>query len=280
MVRWKLLLGLCVLGMAPVFGQEKPLRFVWQAGAVQTYKVNQTTTVAELTLDEKAKQPNSVKTVTKLNSTKVWTITEVDPQGNATLQLSVTAMKQEVSQTVGTAKPNVRTLDSGNAEDAKAMTFLGKPILTVKLSNQGVLLDAKSDNATAADRLKVELPFRFVLPDGVPTKDSRWSRPVTIKLPPPVGTGETYESSQKYHYQGMKDEYAVIGMTTELTAAQTDPSAMPGLIPMLWEGNLFFDTKTGRYHGAKLNVNKEVTDHQGSGTKFSYTSEYIEAIEK
>jgi len=49
---------------------------------------------------------------------------------------------------------------------------------------------------------------------------------------------------------------------------------------MLWEGNLFFDTKSGRYHGAKLTVKKEVTDHQGSGTKFTYASEYTEALEK
>jgi hypothetical protein len=49
---------------------------------------------------------------------------------------------------------------------------------------------------------------------------------------------------------------------------------------MLWEGDVFVNVKTGRYHGAKLKVTKEVPNHQGEGTKFVYQSEYTEAAEK
>lgn len=278
MVRLSLLV--LVLGVAPVFGQTAPLRFAWQPGQMLSYKVSQTTTVDELTLDEKAKKPTPVKTVTTLTSTKKWTVSEVDKAGVATLDLSVTAMKQDVTQTVGDAKPILRALDSANPDDAKAMTFLGKPILTVKIDAQGQLLDAKSENPAAADRLKVELPFRLVLPDGVPVKDARWSRPISIKLPPPLGTGEKFDATQRFTFQGMKDDYAVIGLATELKEQPSDAAVMPALMPLLWEGNLFFDTKNGRYHGAKLSVKKEVSDHQGTGTKFTYASEYTEALEK
>jgi hypothetical protein len=265
---------------APLWAQSAPLRFQWQRGQAMTYQVSQNTTVDELTLDEKAKKPTPVKTITSLTSTKKWEVTEVDSAGVATLQMSVVSLKQDLTQTVGDGKPNSRTIDSANPDDAKAMPFLGKPVLTAKVDSQGRLIEATADSKAASDRLQVELPFRLVLPDAAPTKDDKWSRPVVIQLLPPLGTGEKFDATQQYTYQGLKDGFAVIRMTTTLKDQSTDATVMPALIPMLWEGNLFFDTKTGRYHGAKLNVKKEVANHHGEGTKFSYTSEYTEALAK
>jgi hypothetical protein len=207
-------------------------------------------------------------------------VTDVDKAGTATLEMSIAAMKQEVTQTVGDAKPNHRVIDSANPDDAKDMPFLNKPILTVKVDPQGRLVEAKSDNKLAADRLQVELPFRLILPDLVPTKDVTWSRPVAMKLTPPLGTGEKFDATQKYTYRGAKDAFAVIGVATALKEPPTDVALMPGVVPMLWEGDVFVNTKTGRYHGAKLSVKKEVANHQGEGTKFGYASEYTEALEK
>ena len=278
MVRFSFALLVSVAASAVALAQSGPLRFQWQAGQTLSYKVSQTTTVDELTLDEKAKKPTPVKTVTSLTSTKKWAVTDVDKAGTATLQLSVGAMKQEVTQTVGDAKPNARVIDSAKPDDAKDMPFLNKPILTVKVDTQGRLTDAKADNKLAADRVQVELPFRLILPDLVPTKDVTWSRPVAIKLPPPLGTGESFDATQRFTFRGMKDDFAVVGLNTTLKEPPTDPAVMPPLVPLLWEGDLFFDTKAGRYHGAKLSVKKEVANHQGEGTKFSYASEYTEAV--
>lgn len=274
---------LVLVGSAvPLFaqGEAAPLRFTWKSGQTLSYKVVQTTTVEELTLDEKAKQPTPVKTTTTLTSTKRWAVTDVNSAGVATLEMSVTAMKQEVTQTVGDGQPNTRVIDSANPDDAKVMEFLGKPLLTVKLDPQGQLVEAKSDNPAATDRLKAELPFRLVLPDGVPTVGAKWSRAMAVKLPPPLGTGESFDAKQQYTYQGEKDGYAVIGMVTTLKSPPSDPAVMPALIPVLWDGNLFFDAKSGRYHGGKLTAKNEVTDHLGSGTKFRYVSEYTEALEQ
>jgi hypothetical protein len=54
---------------------------------------------------------------------------------------------------------------------------------------------------------------------------------------------------------------------------------VPALAPVLWEGDVFFDTKSGRYHGAKLTAKKEVANHRGDGTKLTYSSEYTEAAD-
>lgn len=280
MIRVSFALLAVFAGVSSVSAQSAPLRFKWQTGQTMAYKVGQTTTVDELTLDEKAKTPTPVKTVTALTSTKRWAVKEVDREGVATLEMSVAAMRQEVTQTIGDGKPNARVIDSANPDDAKDMPFLGKVILTVRVDPQGRLVEAKADGKATQERLQVELPFRLVLPDAAPAKDDKWSRAVAIKLPPPLGTGEAFDATQRYTFAGMKDEYAVVGMTTELKEPPTDAAVMPALVPLLWEGNLFVNTKTGQYQGAKLSVKREVANHRGEGTKFSYASEYTEALER
>jgi hypothetical protein len=268
-----------VVSAVGVAADDAPLRFRWKAGDTLTYKVGQTTTVDEVTLDVAGKKPTAVKTLTKLTSAKKWVVKEVDADGVATLEMSVTAMRQEVTQTVGDGKPNARVIDSTTPDDAKDMPFLGKPILTVKVNAYGELSEAKSDNPAAADRLQVELPFRLVLPEAMPKPTDRWERAVSLKLPPPVGTGEAFAATQTFTFQGMKDVYAVVGFATTLKDQPTDPTVWPAVIPSLWQGDLFFNTRTGAYHGAKLTAKKEVANPRGEGTKFAYTSEYTEALD-
>lgn len=277
----RLLVGVVLLasGTATAVAADAAWRFRWQTGDAHSYKVRQTTTVDELTLDETAKKPTPVKTVTTLTSTKKWAVTAVDAAGVATLEMSVTAMRQEVAQTVGDGKPNARVIDSANPDDAKDMPFLGKPVVTVRVDARGALVEAKTDNKVAADRLKVELPFRLVLPDVLPKVGDKWERAVSVKLPPPLGTGEAFAGTQTFTFQGMKDVYAVVGVVTALAEEPADPAVVPAVVPVLWQGNLFLDTKTGAYHGAKLTVKREVANHRGEGTKFGYASEYEEARE-
>jgi hypothetical protein len=274
------LLLLLLFITSTAFAQSAPLRFQWQAGQVLTYKVSQTTNVTEKTIDEKAKKITQVITATKMTSTKKWTVKDVDANGQATLEMAVTAFRQEVSQTIGEAKPIERVVDSLNAEDTKTMPFLNKVILTVKIDRQGQLLDAKADNPATTQRLQIELPFRIVLPDEAPAKDAKWSRAIKIPLPPPIGTGEEYDATQQMTYLGVKDEASVIGFQTELKQEPSDVAMIPALAPMLWQGHLFFDAKLGRYKGAKLNSQKEVNNHRGENTLFKYNSEYVEVLEK
>ena len=254
-----------------------PPRFVWTTGDTLIYKVSQNTTVDEMVLDEGAKKPTAVKTVTALTSTKQWAVKAVGKDGSATLEMTVAALRQEVTQTVGDKKPVHRVIDSADPDDAKGMPFLNKPVFTLTVDTTGKVLEAKSDQKGVTDRLEVELPFRLVWPAKMPEVNGTWERAFVLKLPPPLGTGEKFDATQTYTFRGMKDLYAVVGVTTTVKDLPSDPAVVPALAPVLWEGDVFFNTKTGRYHGAKLTVKKEVANHRGDGTKFTYTSEYTEA---
>jgi hypothetical protein len=270
-----------VLLSASITIAEEPvkLRFSFAANQSFTYRVVQTTTVNEVTLDENTKKPVAVNTSTKLSITKVWKVKEVQPEGTATLEMTTTALKQETTQTVGTEKPATNTLDSAVPGDAKAMTFLNKPILTLKMGPQGQIAEVKSELPGAADRLMADLPFKVALPaEPIPVK-STWKRPFEFKLPPPLGTGETFGIEQSFTYLGEKDGVAVVNMATALKKPLTEKALLPGVAPILWSGDVFIQTKTGTYRGAKLSISQSVENHQGEGTKFSYASEYAEALE-
>jgi hypothetical protein len=155
--------------------------------------------------------------------------------------------------------------------------FLNKPIVTAKVDARGQLLDAKA-TAGSADRLRAELPFRVVLPEQAPAAGGSWQRAFVIQLDPPAGTGEKYDATQTYTLKGEAQGHAVIGITTALKAAPKDPAEVPPLLPLLWEGEVYFHRATGRYAGAKLSVKQEVANHQGDGTKFVYESQYTEAL--
>ncbi len=266
--------------------EPAPLRFQFKSGDVSTFAVSQRTSVVETTRDDQTGKLVTAGTVTKLTLTRRWEVKAVDAKGIATLEMAITTMRQEIIRP-GPAdkegKPTTDTvvIDSATPEGQKAMgEYLGKPIVTVKLDSRGTLLDAKATGGTA-DRLSAELPFRVVLPEQFPAASTAWVRPFSIKLAPPLGTGESYDAAQAYTFKGMAaGGYAVIGLATNLKNPPKDPAEMPPLLPLLWEGDVYLHAETGKYAGARLTVKKEIPNHQGEGTKFVYQSEYTEGTPK
>jgi hypothetical protein len=274
---------LAVLLVASGASAQEPPRFNWQPGQPLTYSVRQTTTVTETTRDDASGGPVVAVTVTKLAVTRRWEVDAVEPSGAATLRMTVVAMKQQIARPGARDKSGNPTvietvLDSATEEGKQAMAaFLGKPIVTVKLDPRGRLLDVTAEGGSA-DRVRAELPFRLVLPDGRPSVGAVWDRAFDIKLNPPLGTGEAYPATQTYTLKGERDGYLVVGVGTALKAAPKDPGELPPLVPLLWEGDVYFHPATGRYAGARLSVKREVKNHQGEGTKFEYESKYEEGL--
>ena len=171
------------------------MRFKWTAGDTHTYKVTQHTLVRETTLDPKTEKPVVSEARTSLTLTRKWRVRAVDDKGIATLEMSITAMKNEMR------KSDNETLvrDSAKPEDAKEMAaFLNVPIVVVRVDSQGRIVEVKEAKGGSAARLHAELPFRMILPDAAPAIGDSWERTFTMKLDPPLGTGESYDFVQKF----------------------------------------------------------------------------------
>ncbi len=273
-VSFLLLLGSVASAQPPAAA----LRFKWEAGKVLTYRVIQQTTVTETTLDEKTTKPLTSVAKTNLTLVRKWTVKSVDMAGVATLEMSITAMRNEFRQPDG----SVLVTDSSKPQDAQAMAeFLNKPIVTVRIDGLGKLVEVKEAKGGAAARLQAELPFRVVLPEAMPEVGKVWERPFTVKLDPPHGTGESHDFLQKYTSKGVKDGYLIVGVETALKSPPKTVIERVPLVPMLWTGDVYFNTTAGKYHASRLKTKSELVNHQGEGTKFVYESTYAEdAVEK
>lgn len=254
-------------------------RFKWAANDTLTYKVAQNTAVRETLPDAKTGKPTTTEARTTLTLTKKWAVKAVDPTGVGTLEMTITAMRNEFRKPDGSAV--VR--DSADPADAKEMAgFLNVPVVTVRVDPRGRLVEVKEAKAGSAARLQAELPFRMTLPDASPTATplKAWDRTFAFKLDPPLGTGESYEFRQSFAATGVKD--GLLAATVE-TTLKDPPKALAErvpLVPMLWAGEVFFDPAGGRYHAARLKAKADLPNHQGEGTRFEYESTYAEDFAK
>jgi hypothetical protein len=159
--------------------------------------------------------------------------------------------------------------------------YLNVAVLIVKVDGRGKLLEAKETKPGAASRLHAELPFRVILPEVGPDSGQKWDRSFALKLDPPHGTGESYDFIQQYAFNGEKDSLLAIDVATTMKSPPKALAERVPLVPMLWEGQIYFNTAAGKYHAARLKVKAELPNHLGEGTKFEYESVYNEdAVEK
>ena len=273
--RFSLILGFVAVSAAPAQppAATAPLRFKWQAGRVQTYKVTQQTVIQETTIDEKTEKPTVAEARTNLTLTRKWTVKEVDAGGTATLEMQITAVRNEFKKPDGTTELR----DSANPEQAKEMAdFLNKPVVVVRVDSQGRLVEVKEAKTGSAARLQAELPFRLVLPDSGPTAGQNWERTFSQKLDPPAGTGETFDFAQKIACKEVKDGLAGVIVQTALKVPPKTTGEQVPLVPMLWTGDVYFNTLAGKYHAARLTAKAELVNHLGDGTKFVYQSSFNE----
>jgi len=257
---------------------QPPPRFKWTANDTHTYKVTQHTLVRETTLDPKTEKPMTSEARTSLMLTKKWLVKSVDEKGVATLEMTIAAMKNEFHKSDGTTIER----DSANPDHAKEMAaYLNVPIVTVRVDSRGQIVEVKETKGGSAARLRAELPFRMILPDAAPAIGTAWDRAFTTKLDPPLGTGESYEFLQKFTVAANAD--GLLSASVE-TALKDPPKALAErvpLVPMLWTGNVYFNTRAGQYHAARLKVKASLPNYQGEGTKFEYESIYSEdAVEQ
>lgn len=244
-------------------------RFRWVSGEVHTYRLSQQTVVKEMIADEATGRPTATETRTALTLTRRWTVTDVDADGTATLEMTITALRQEIRRPDGSRV----VLDSAVPEQAKEMAaYLNVPVLVVRVDPQGRLVEVKQAKAGGVGRLQAELPFRLTLPDRGPEVGTTWQRTCTVTLDPPHGTGERHELIQTYTAQAIKDGVLVVSVRTAPKTPPPTVNEQVPLVPLLWSGEVDFHTGNGTYGGARLKAKAELVNHLGEGSKFEYES--------
>jgi hypothetical protein len=263
-----LLLTSATLAQAPAW------LFRWQQGQVLTYRVEHLTAVTEVA------NGNKSDSKTKLNLTKRWQVLAVDGAGVASLQLSLSALRLEMTTPSGGAL----LFDSSEPDKStpqlreELSRFVGQPLAVVRLDSRGKVVEVKESKHGPASRFESELPFVVTLPADGAKAGQEWERAYKMTIEPPQGTGEKYEAVQKYVCKSVGEGTATLALSTII---KTMPESLLDRVPLLQmqpEGEIVFDTLNGRLSSATLRIEKELLGHQGEGSSYKFQSIYTEKI--
>jgi hypothetical protein len=270
--RWSLaVLTVCTLSG---FARAEPPQFRWKSGQLLTYRVTQSTEAVETLKDQ------TLKTSSKLDLVKRWQVTDVDASGTATLQMTLVRLRME------NHPPSGEPLLFDSADPAKSHEqlrdemgkYVGPPLTIVRIDVRGRLVAVKESKFGPESRLQSDLPFKMTLPDAPFAAGQKWERSYQIKLDPPQGTGESYDTNQTYTCKAVGNNLAQVRVVTALKAAPDAASDKLPLLPLLPEGDLFFDTANGMLKAVRYQFGQDLDEHRGEGSKYQFKTSYNEDL--
>jgi hypothetical protein len=267
-----LIAGLLLASSA--FAQNAAWRFRWQPGQVLTYKVEQSTSVSEVI------DGNRTESRTKLNLTKRWQVTAVDAAGVATVQLSLTALRNEVLTPSGeTLLFDSAAPDKSHPQVREQLSVYVGPVLAVlRVDAKGKVVEVKESKFGAASKYEAEPPFTLTLGDGDVKTGHGWERAYAVTLEPPQGTGTKFEAVQKYTCKAVAANSATVAFTTGM---KTQPDALADRTPLLQfqpDGEVVFDPVAGVVRSVRSQTDKEIKGHQGEGSSYRFQTTYAEQL--
>jgi hypothetical protein len=249
--------------------QTADWRFRWQKGQVLNYRVEHTTDVAEVLAGGKS------ETRSHVTLTKRWQVLEVDGQGTATVQMSITAMRNEQTRPSG----EVLVFDSREPDKStpalreQMEKFINQPLAVLRVDAFGKVLEVSKG---PANRYESELPFGLTLPAAPVAPGQSWDRSFTVTLDPPLGTGEKYPASQKYTCSKVADGLATFTLVTALLKVPENKMENLPLLQKQPQGEVTFDVQHGRLQGVRLVIDRQILEHQGAGSSYRFQSTYTE----
>jgi hypothetical protein len=252
--------------------QQAGWRFRWEKGQVLTYRVEHVSSATEV-IDGKTSGFSS-----KLTLVKRWQVKDVDGDGVATLEMSLTAMRHEMTPPDGKALvfDSADPDHSDGAMKADLAKYVGAVLAVLRVDGLGRVVEVKESKHGPASKFESDLPFKLVLPAAAAKEGAAWERKYKITLEPPQGTGEKFDTRQNYTCRSVKDGAATVAFTTTILNPPESVADQRPLLPAQTAGTVVFDTTAGVMKSAKITIEKELKGYQGEGSSYRLQSSYME----
>ncbi|GBD36361.1 hypothetical protein HRbin36_01484 [bacterium HR36] len=265
------LVGVSILARG--YAQENP-RFRFQPGEVLQYRVQQTTKVMHTLAGETSVLESSTELV------KRWEIQEVGADGTVVMQLTIPQIKltQKLPTGQSVHYDSTKPDDSHPALKQQMEQFLGKPTVRLKIDARGNVLQAQPLVTVSVGHFASEPPFAVVLPPEPWKTQLRWTRPYSLVLEPPLGTGDEYQAEQQLELRALNERQAEITWVTHVKGAPTTATERIPLLQKLTRGVAVFDLTTHRVTLIRMQAGGAVEGHEGPNSKYEFVSEYIERL--
>jgi hypothetical protein len=212
----------------------------------------------------------------RTQSTKVWRIREVSPDGTATFDHLVEdiEMRQKVSGRQE-LRYNSRTDEEPPPGFEQVARSVGVPISTIAMNPQGKVLERREGELAAVGQSQdgqVTIP----VPDGRVALGESWSLPHEIEVPLPGGTVKKVTTSQKFTLSEVEDGIATIEVSTRVLTPIHDPAIRAQLVQRAWAGTARFDIESGRMVGQQMDIDKVVVGFRTDASSLHYLSRFSE----
>jgi hypothetical protein len=251
-------------------GAQTSWQFQWRAGQTLSYRVQHTTTVKEVSAG------NKVETKSSLTLVKRWQVVDVDPQGLATLHLSLTAMRNEQTRPNGEVLLfDSRDLEKSTPELKEMSKFIGKTLAILRVDRFGRVHEVKEGQAS---RYESDPPFVLVLPSAAPRQGQAWLRSFNVTIEPPHGAGEKHPAQHRFTCTKLEAGKATIALATEFKQMPDSPQERLPLLQKELQGEIGFDVEAGRMTRAHLTIDKMLENHLGAGSSYHLVSTYTEEL--
>ena len=261
-----LLLSACGFALS-ADGEKHTLAYKFTPGEEVRTRVTQVSTV-----DTKIKGEISIARSRSI-STKVWKITEVDSQGNITLENSVA--DADMWQSV-TGKPeikyNSRTDKSPPLGYQYIADSIGKPLATLTISPAGKLMDRHGD----APQLNTGLgDIAVPLPEGAVKEGDTWETPEDIRLKIDE-VNMVIKVRQLYRLVLVQTGVATISVETQVLTPVRDPKVLSQLVQRMQKGTIKFDIDAGRLLHRQMDLDESILGFSGPESHMNYLSRTTE----
>ena len=256
-------------------GQKHELKYKFTTGETLRWEVTQVATV-QTTIQESMQKANMCS-----ESVKVWRVTDVTPDGDATLIHSVESVKMS-NRLPERADVNYDSQTDADppAAFADVAAAIGAPLTMIRLNPHGKVLkrEQRHPQPAASKHSLIATPLPG---EAVPVGHS-WTANQSIQVTAKGGIPRRIKVRRRFELQEVKDHLATIGVEFQVLDPQVrrDPTILAQLVGQQVKGTLTFDMQRGRTVAQALKLDQRVLDFAGPSSRMHYVMRFTERLLK
>jgi hypothetical protein len=214
---------------------------------------------------------------TETESVKVWRVSSLDDDGNATFVYEVE--KVDMRQRL-TGRREVHYNSENDAETPPGFEnvaqSVGVPLAKIKLDPRGQVIDREDfrERPTGSRRGLAAI----VLPGEAVPIGHVWYLPDTVQVTLAGGGNKVIKLRQRFTLESVEGNKATIAMATEVLSVLDDASVKAQLIQARVDGYVEFDIERGCVIRQASEVDDSVVGFQGDGSRLAYEMHMTEEL--
>ena len=217
------------------------------------------------------------ESASKMDSIKVWTVSNVDSKGNMTFVHSLELVK--AWQKIDEEEPE--TFDSTDPDADVPETYqstaerIGKPLAVFTIAPNGEIIDRKSNleqKSFGAGEVTVPLPSEAI------AVGHRWAVPTMFSASDVDGRRRKFKARIVYELAKVSGFQAYIKFRTEMLTPSISEKVKSQLMQKATDGYVVFDMKLGRPIKKQVEWDEKAQGFDGPDTSLTYIARMEETL--